>query len=195
MKSRLTTGRGDGGETTALSGDSLSKGHGAIECVGALDEVRAHTALLRLLLVEDDAAKHGGTAEFLLWLLHVYFVLGTECSDPARKHPEYRKAELTQGHLDRLEGEQLRIEAEVSLPEGFVVGATCRLSAEADLTCTVARRFERSLVRLSEATPEFEAGLFLAFVNRLSDYLFILARQLEQGRHLAVDYTRLHDEK
>jgi len=187
-KSRITTKQGDRGETTALSGDRHPKSHPIIECVGVLDELRAHTALVRQLLLERKARDCRALSDFLLWLLHAYFPLGSACSDPANKHPEYRKVEIGARHVERLEAEQLRLEREVCLPGGFVAGASNRLAAEVDVACAVARRFERALVRLAEVEPAFQTEHVFAFVNRLSDYLYVLARYLEEGRHVPVDY-------
>ena len=75
----------------------------------------------------------------------------------------------------------------------FIVSASNTLAAHVDALCATARSFERSLVALREAVPEFDAGVLLAFANRLSDYLYILARHLEDGNHLTVDYDRLGD--
>ena len=123
MKSRVTTKRGDHGETTALSHDAHPKSHPIIECVGVVDELRAHIALVRQLLLAARPGGHDETAAFLLWLLHVHFVIGAMCSDPLRKRPEYHKGFLADEHLARLEGEQARLERGLSLPRGFVVSA------------------------------------------------------------------------
>lgn len=191
MRSLVTTKRGDAGETTALSGEAYPKSHAIMECVGSLDELRAHTAAARLMLLEESSGEAEASAAFLLWLLHVYFLIGTACSDPDDKHPEYRRGAVSAEHLTRLEVEQGRLEAMLSLPRSFLVSATNRAAAQVDVTCTVARRFERNLVRLKEACPGFKAGDLSAFANRLSDYLFVLARTLEGGRHLPVDYALL----
>jgi cob(I)alamin adenosyltransferase len=61
-------------------------------------------------------------------------------------------------------------------------------AAQLDIACTVARDAERGVVRLKEAVPEFQAEHVLAFMNRLSDSLFILARVLDGGEHTTVDY-------
>jgi cob(I)alamin adenosyltransferase len=194
MKSKVTTKKGDGGRTVALSGQSLSKAHPIMECTGSLDELRCHTALVRLLILEHDvdgpgdASERARLADFLLWLLHVYFIIGAQVSDPLNRKPTYRVTNLSEEHLARLEKEQARLEGSLSLPKAFVVSATNAVAAQVDLVCTVARRFERSVVALQEAVPEFEGSLMLSFVNRLSDYLFVLARHIESGDHLAVDY-------
>ncbi|MBN2311091.1 MAG: ATP:cob(I)alamin adenosyltransferase [Candidatus Hydrogenedentes bacterium] len=193
MKSQVTTGQGDTGETLTLAGHRLPKSHVILECTGTVDELRVHTALARLTILEEGGADRERTADFLVWLLHTYFLVGTACSDPARERPEFRTRDLKANDLARLEAEQARLEQETPLPKGFVVGATSRAAAQVDVACTVARRLERTLVRLKEAEPGFESGAILAFVNRLSDYLFVLARYLERGEHLTVDYSRLDE--
>jgi cob(I)alamin adenosyltransferase len=191
MKSYVTTKTGDRGETVALSGDRLPKCHALMECVGALDELRGHLARLRVRLLESERADRGDLAEKLLWLMHACFPIGAECSDPERKHPEYRRKELRQEHLDRLEAWQAQLEGRLELPQSFLAGATSALAADADLACTVARRFERRLAALAKAVPAFQPGIAIPFANRLSDALFILARTLEDGDHLPVDYDAL----
>jgi cob(I)alamin adenosyltransferase len=191
MKSQITTKFGDAGQTRALSGDTYSKAHPAMECVGALDELRAQTALLRLRVLAEQPADWEATSSFLFWLLHTYFVIGATCSDPLSKHPEYRTSELGQKEIEKLEVEQLRMEAQVKFPRAFIVSASNTLAAQVDITCTVARRTERALVRLTEEMPGFRPAHLLTFINRLSDYLYVLARYIEQGRHLPVDYEVL----
>ena len=165
-----------------------------MECVGCVDELRAHTALVRLLTLEEQAREHERVAEFLFWLLHTYFLIGTECSDPMVKHPEYRQAHLAQRHVDYLEAEQMRMEGRMKLGRSFIVSATNTVAAQVDIAVTLARRLERNVVRLKEAYPEFDAALLLVFLNRLSDTLYVLARYLDGKQTLPVDYTVLdHD--
>ncbi len=191
MKSQVTTKRGDGGETITLGGEKLPKSHPIVECTGCLDESRAFTALVRLHLIEAQPKEHKHWADFLLWLLHVHFLIGTACNDPSNHHPEFRRGDLGQEHMQRLEKEQERLELAVKLPRQFIVSAATPLAAEVDVLATVVRRLERALVRLKEAVPEFEAKAILAFVNRLSDTLYLLARFLEDGDHQTVDYSVL----
>lgn len=192
-RSQVTTKQGDGGVTRALSGDRYSKSHPIMECVGELDELRSHLALLRQMLVAETSWQQ--ECGFLRWLIHACFALGAVCSDPLNQKPQYRPCRVDTTLLARLEQEQMRLEAETPLPRAFIAGAATLPAAQADIACTVARRFERSLVRLKEAVPEFEAAVLLAFANRLSDFLFILARHLEQETHEIVDYTILNQDE
>jgi len=159
--------------------------------VGALDELRAQVALLRLHIEASGAEGAQHTAAFLWWLLHTLFVVGALCSDPLRKRPDAHAHELGPEALGKLEAEQARIEQTLALPRAFVASAANPLAAQADIACSVARRFERTFVRLVEHTPGFEAPVVLAFVNRLSDYLYVLARQLDAGEHRTADYSVL----
>ncbi len=185
--SRITTKRGDAGSTRTLGGDTVSKGAPVIECTGAVDALRTQTALLRLRLLEQRPEDEQ-TAAFLFWLLHACFAMGAAISDFRNRHPEYRKTDIGPAHVARLEAEQARLEATLALPKDFIVSAGNLLAAEADLTATVARALERNLVRLRERERGFACEHLLVFVNRLSDYFFILGRHLEDGQHLTVNH-------
>jgi len=188
MRSQVTTKNGDKGRTVTIAGDALSKSHPVLECCGDLDALRAETALCRLALLDSgrqDAEKLGA---FSFWLLHVYFLIGSQCNDPENKHPEYRKEDVSAKHLEKLEAFQAEFEATVRLPEKFVVSASNQLAARVDVLCTTSRRLERSVVRLQETVSAFEAEAILVFMNRLSDCLFMLARVLDDGQFTSLDY-------
>ncbi|HIA48007.1 MAG TPA: ATP:cob(I)alamin adenosyltransferase [Candidatus Hydrogenedentes bacterium] len=188
MRSQVTTRRGDSGESTAISGDSFSKAHPIFETCGNVDAVRAGTALLRLKVLASDRADAEETAKFLMWLIHTCFLLGSHCSDPLNKHPEYRNRELSKEFLDRLDTYQGGLEAQVKLPKYFISSAANELAALTDVLCTDVRRLERSIITLKESEPAFDIANILPFVNRLSDTMFMLARSFEDGDHTAVDY-------
>ena len=191
MKSQVTTKQGDEGRSRALGGEIVSKSDPIMECTGCVDEARAQTALFRLQLIEAAPNHVEEYDEFLVWLLHMYFVIGAVCSDPRNQKTEYHKRAVQSKDIERLERRQAIWEEQTPLPKAFVLSATNTLSARADIVCTVVRRLERALVRLNEAVPEFQAEVLLVFVNRLSDTLFIMARRLEAGKHLTVDYALL----
>lgn len=191
MPSQVTTKQGDAGETSSLGGDRYSKNHPLMECVGVLDELRIQTAVLRLRIIEEQPEAYTEVAGFLFWLLHAYFLIGSACSDPLEKHPEYRKGRLSGEHLGVLEAFQQRLEAQTPLPRAFIVSPGSMLAAQADIACTLARRFERRLVHLKETVPKFECAGILAFANRLSDCLYMIARYIEKPNHCTLDYRIL----
>lgn len=192
-RSQVTTKRGDLGETVAISGDTYSKSHVIMDVCGGVDALRAQTALARLVVLDSEAPGANDHGAFLLWLMHVYFLIGSECSDPLNKHPEYRKLDVSAKHLETLEAEQAKLELGTRLPKQFIAGASNHAAAQLDIASTQARALERGIVRLVEATPEFGAESILAFVNRLSDFLFMLARAMEDGEHMTVDYGLLEE--
>ena len=191
MKSHVTTKQGDSGNTRSLGGDICRKSDTLMEATGWLDSLRAQLALLRLQILASDATDREELAAFLWWLIHVCFLMGAQISDPTDKKPEYRPDELGPRHLERLEKEQQRLEAGLQLGRSFIASASTLKAAQADITATVCRTLERNLVRLQDELPEFRGGALMVFTNRLSDYLFILARHLENGHHLPVDYKVL----
>ena len=191
MKSLVTTRTGDSGMTHCIGGKKISKSHPIVECCGWLDMVRAQTALSRLDLIEEGPEDYEDIADFLFWLLHAYFLVGTACSDPLVEHPEYWKGAIGPEHLARVESEQETLESTLLLPRAFIVSATTRMAAKIDVTATLVRSFERSVVRLKEAEPAFNAEHIIPFVNRLGDYFYVLGRYLENREHQPVDYNML----
>lgn len=193
MKSQVTTKKGDAGQTTALDGEAFGKDHPLMEALGALDTMRAQIALLRTQLLEQrpDAARETG---FLLFLLHACFLFGSALADAHNRKPEWHPLRLESLHLGLLEAEQARLEAGLQLPRAFIACASNSIAAQADIAAGYVRAFERRLVAFQRIVPEFNDPVYGAFANRLSDFLFILARHLEAGRHQPVDYTVVQPE-
>lgn len=194
MRSKVTTKQGDAGTTVTIAGEKLPKSHPIFRCCGQLDRVRAETALCRIQLLGSGREDGEALADFLFWLLHVYFLIGTQCSDPKRLRPEFWKEEVAPKHLEKVERFQAGLEAGIELPKAFIVTASTELSAQLDLLCTEIRTLEREIVALKETVPEFESGDMIVLVNRLSDCIYILARHVEDGHHVPVDYGVLEAE-
>ena len=76
MKSRVTTKRGDLGETVTIAGDCLSKSHPILACCGKVDSLRAQTAACRLTIMESGRSDAEELSSILYWLLHTYFLIG-----------------------------------------------------------------------------------------------------------------------
>lgn len=187
----VTTRRGDRGTTVSLAGEDQPKHHAVMEAVGAVDEARAHLALLRLQLAAPDAPERDAIHACVTRVMHAFFAIGAACSDPEDRKPDYHPARIGPEHVAWLEEEQARLEGQVELARSFVVGASNEAAAQADIACTIVRRLERRVSALMSAYPAMDAEFLLIFVNRLSDYLFITARYLEGGNHEPVDYTQL----
>jgi cob(I)alamin adenosyltransferase len=195
VKSQVTTKRGDTGSTVTIAGETLSKSHAIFECCGRIDTLRAQTALCRLLLIESGHPQAARLGEFLYWLLHVYFVIGSQCNDPGNRRPDLRRRDVGPGDVASLENWQQEFEGAAKLPKQFILSAANVSAAQVDLACTLARDAERSVVRLRETSPGFAAEHILVFLNRLSDTLFMLARYLDGGSFTTVDYSVFEEPK
>jgi cob(I)alamin adenosyltransferase len=176
---RIYTRTGDAGTTGLASGKRVAKDSARIEAMGAVDELNS---VLGALLAESiPAAERTG----LEGVQNDLFDLGGELSVPG--HPI-----MTKGHVDRLERELDRLNAELPPLKDFVLPAGSRAAALAHVARTVCRRAERRVVTLSR--KEKTAPAMLAYLNRLSDLLFVLARSFnrdagrpdvlwQQGKH------------
>ena len=182
--SRIATHTGDDGTTGLADGTRLLKDHARIHVIGEVDELNSQLGVLRAhLLVEtsiDSDAKSGIDCK-LDALQHDLFDLGGELSMPGQSY-------LLEDRLIAIE-EWLH-EANADLPplREFILPGGSLPMAQAHVCRTVARRAERALIQLIElegrASPQAQALLRVAgpeqYLNRLSDFLFVLCRRLAQ---------------
>ena len=169
---RVVTRGGDGGQTSLGDGTRLAKDGARIEAIGAVDEVNSVLGVLRLHLAgEEDAMVER--------IQNDLFDLGADLAVPGEGGDRLR---LTDAPCRRLEAEVTAMNADLLPLTSFVLPGGTPASAYAHLGRTVARRAERALVRLAASepvNPELQR-----FLNRLSDHLFVLARQLNAGGQL-----------
>ncbi len=161
---KVYTRTGDGGETSLFSGGRVAKDHQRIEAYGTLDEVNA---VLGLLLVEPLPE---GTVDHLRGVQDVLFALGSVLADPAGK------LQVDGAVWDPADLEQWidTMDVELEPLAAFIVPGGSRPAALAHLARTVCRRAERRAIALGDELP----GGVLAYLNRLSDALFVLGRYI-----------------
>ena len=161
--SRVYTRTGDDGTTGLGDGSRLPKDALRIETYGTIDELNSHVGLVLAL---------GGNAvlsEELTEIQHRLFDLGGELCLPGRQF-------IQQAHVDWLEAELDRLNADLPMLKEFVLPGGSQAAAACHVARTVCRRAERLMVSLASDEPVFPTAL--AFVNRLSDFLFVAARVL-----------------
>jgi cob(I)alamin adenosyltransferase len=176
--SKIYTRSGDDGGTMLATGDRVGKDHQRIRSYGDIDELNCVLGLVRIELAREprreahaEAAQH--IDEELARIQQELFDLGAELSTPTPDGSAPKLA-IHQGQVDRLEreldahNEALAPLRSFVLPGGGPVGAACHLAR------TVCRRAERELVALGRTEPV--RGEAMRYVNRLSDYLFVLSR-------------------
>jgi cob(I)alamin adenosyltransferase len=167
---KIYTRRGDGGETSLLGGRRVDKGHARVEAMGDVDELNA--ALGVAITVAGDAL----VKRRLESIQHDLFALGAELASPRGESDERRPATpgLPTGRTAELEAWIDETEEQLTPLTAFVLPGGVPSAAALHLARTVCRRAERSVVRLSEegsVDPDL-----LRYLNRLSDLLFVLAR-------------------
>ena len=174
---KVYTRGGDEGQTSLVGGQRVSKASARLEAYGTVDELSAHLGLLAALLPDgDDQA-------LITTIQNTLFNVCTNLATNQDVTPLYPSAHLPSGSIARLEQEVDAIMAMLPERQGFILSGGTQAAAQAHVCRTVCRRAERRIVALAaEATVSPEV---LQYVNRLSDYLFVLAKKLNfvAGRH------------
>jgi cob(I)alamin adenosyltransferase len=178
----IATKRGDTGQTGLIGGSRVSKADARVEAYGTVDELNAALGLARSLCPDESiraATEH---------IQRTLFSVGASLATPA----ENRKgaAGLSAADVDDLTEQVHRIESiEGILSDWSLPGAQVPSSAF-EVARTVCRRAERCVVRLAESGEEVQPEV-LAYLNRLSDLIWLFGRLLERN---AGDDARLRED-
>jgi len=173
---RVYTRTGDKGKTSLLGGTRVYKYHIRLESYGTVDELNAHIGLLR------DKLKNPEQLEFLLGIQNKLFSV---CSTLAneKKDAGLNVPAVTEDDVAVLE-KQMDVYLD-ELPElnNFILPGGHEISSVCHIARTVCRRAERRMVELS--LEEEIDELTIKYVNRLSDFLFVLARKIlfDEGKN------------
>ena len=167
---KVYTRGGDKGQTSLVGGQRVSKASTRLEAYGTVDELSSHLGLLASML--PDGHEH----EMIIRVQNNLFNLCTNLATDQEQTPLYPSAHLPDGEIDLLENEVDTMMAQLPERHGFILPGGTLEAAQAHVCRTVCRRAERRIVALSEeatVSPEVQQ-----YVNRLSDYLFVLAKKL-----------------
>ena len=168
---KIYTKRGDKGETSLIGGARVKKTHERIEAYGTVDELNSHLGLIRDQEIEKE------TKEFLIQIQDNLFVIGSHLAKEPGKD-KVKIPEITEEMIVELEdimdkmNESLPDMKFFVLPGGHPTVSMCHIAR------CVCRRAERICVHLSnesEVDP-----IITKYLNRLSDYLFVLSRKFTQ---------------
>ncbi len=157
---------GDEGSTLLLSGERVAKDDIRVEVLGGVDEVSSLLGFARC------AAGRAETAAALESLQHILFRLGGELASAGQAFGDPIRSEDVEGLERAIEGLEPRFR-----PNGFILPGENEASARIHLARTAARRLERRVV--SMAREHVVSDTIRRWLNRLSDYLFLLARAEE----------------
>jgi cob(I)alamin adenosyltransferase len=171
MAASITTRVGDKGSTFLFSGERVSKDSPRTEAYGDLDELVSVLGLARV-----HARR---TRRQAMELQRELFVVGAELATSPR-HLRLLKQRVDEHMVQELERRRSRLERAITMPAGFIIPGGTPGGAHLDHARTIARRIERKVVGLHRKRLVRNPHL-LVWLNRLSDYLWLLARR-EEGR-------------
>lgn len=177
---KIYTKTGDNGKTSLCDGSRLPKDDMRIEAYGTLDELNANIGLLIAMLQSDtpkeSPAHDNKLTERLEEIQAELFVIGTEL---AYTECKVKTIVSTKEMINKIEGDIDLMASQLPTHHHFILPGGTLSAAQSHVCRTVCRRAERRIVTLSQMTT-YPAEI-LEFVNRLSDYLFILSRYLNNN--------------
>lgn len=170
---RIYTRRGDDGSTGLYHGGRVPKDDAGPEAYGTVDEAVS-------LLGAARAGADDQTAEALLAVQRQLFVVGAElATDPAKRHQlQDGVSRVDQTMVDGLEDRIDAVVAGHDMPSEFVVPGGDPVAAAIDVARSVVRRAERRAVTW-QRQGDAGASKVVVYLNRLADYLYVLARAVE----------------
>lgn len=166
---KIYTKKGDGGTTGLIGGTRLPKHHIRIESYGTVDELNSYIGLLRDLITDPSLIP------VLLEIQDRLFTIGSHlAADPVKSKMELPK--LLESDVTYLETEIDAMDQELEPMKFFVLPGGHPTVSHCHIARCVCRRAERLITHLAENEPV--EALIGAYMNRLSDYLFMLSRKL-----------------
>jgi cob(I)alamin adenosyltransferase len=178
---RIYTRTGDQGTTALAAGGRRPKYDLRIEAFGTVDETNACLGLVRLHTAEHEIDP------MLARIQNDLFDLGSDLATVETGKPlPYEPLRITQGQVDRLEQEIDQLNGHLSPLRSFVLPGGTAAAAALHLARTVCRRAERHVVELASRPDEKVSAETVKYLNRLSDFLFVASRYINDRGALDV---------
>ena len=169
-KSLIYTKTGDRGTTSLVGGTRVSKIHDRLEAYGTVDELNSFLGLLVTYLSDEQ------DRVFVQQIQDTLFVVGSYLATDQSKMQLKQASVVTSERVEAMEHEIDRLDSQLPPLTAFVLPGGSRGAAVCHVCRTVCRRAERRILTLGEQVEI--ASELLAYVNRLSDYLFVLSRKI-----------------
>ncbi len=167
---KLYTKTGDKGQTGLIGGTRVSKADIRLEAYGTVDELNAQ---IGLLVAEDLTPEH---TVFLQFIQNLLFTVGSNLATDTTK-TGYRVASVMKHeYITAIEQEIDRLDSQLTPLTNFILPGGSRKSALCHVCRTVSRRAERRIIEMSNIYET--ENKIIVFVNRLSDYFFVLSRYM-----------------
>lgn len=171
-KSLVYTKTGDKGTTSLVGGTRVPKTHIRLEAYGTVDELNSHLGLLITYLADER------DRTFVQQVQDKLFAVGSHLATDREKTKLHEASIITPQQVETMENEIDRLDEMLPPLSAFVLPGGSRGAAVCHVCRTVCRRAERRILALAEQVEI--ASELLAYVNRLSDYLFVLSRKINQ---------------
>ena len=166
---KIYTKTGDDGTTGVFGGGRVRKCDRRIDCYGAIDELNAAFGVARVACDNDPEL-----SDTLRRVQGELFVIGSHLATPEDSPSTRHLPLLDEQIVSRLEMEIDDAQGQLPPLRNFILPGGCELAARLHLARTVCRRAERVAVEFSLDRPI--SGVILTYLNRLSDWLFVMAR-------------------
>jgi len=167
--SKLYTGVGDKGETYLVGGALVSKCSLRVQAYGDIDELNSHIGAARTSMIDFYKEQESQLAKIQNELFDIGSLLATAPNQSWEGMPR-----IDENHIRRLETDIDALTMQVPELRSFVLPGGSALNAQLHIARTICRRAERHILLLHK--EESVQDSILVYVNRLSDYLFALAR-------------------
>lgn len=169
MAFKIYTKTGDKGTTTLIGGTKVSKADLRIESYGTVDELNSQIGLCKDLIKDDQSGN------ILQEIQDRLFTIGAELACDPNKQSKLAIPDLHESDIELLEKEIDRMDAALEPMKHFILPGGDIAISQLHIARCICRRAERCCVRLATDATTFEP-VIIKYLNRLSDYLFVLAR-------------------
>ena len=169
MAFKIYTKTGDEGSTSLIGGTKVAKSHWRIESYGNVDELNSYIGLI-LDHIQDEP-----TRKILREVQDRLFTVGSSLACDPEKESKLRIPDLHEEDVELLEKERDRMNERLPEMRAFILPGGSAAVSTIHIARCVCRRAERGCVRLQQEQM-FVEPLVIKYLNRLSDYLFVLSR-------------------
>lgn len=177
-KSRIYTKTGDQGETGLVSGNRTRKSDSRIDLYGELDELNSRMGFSASQLALDLEFQQ--IVNFLHQIQSAIFDLGSNLACEVENRHKFNLPQISDEFVSDLEQEIDRLDHELAPLKNFILPGGSVVASSIHLCRTNARSVERKLLRYQETSQEELPHNSVIFLNRLSDYFFVLARYVNK---------------
>jgi len=179
-KSQIYTKTGDKGSTSLIGGTRVQKHHYRLEAYGTIDELNAQIGMVRSWTADKNTNAMLIRIQEQLFMIGSYLATDATISDLRTKIPD------DEAEIETLEHEMDKMENSLPVLNNFILPGGHPASAQCHIVRTICRRAER---RVNQMAAETEvASWVIRYLNRLSDYFFVLSRYL--SKYFEIDEIR-----